>query len=155
MFEVDGGVMMPRRATRDSAGYDFFAPQDIDLVPGEWTEIDTGVRISPGAIVNIVMYEPYGDGFVSEHEFMIPRWHLECHPRSGLGFKYMVRFANTTGIIDMDYRQNIRAKLTSDVPVRIEKGKAFMQGIIVPFCTFCGEIEPTEERSGGFGSTDR
>ena len=129
--------LMPRRATLSSAGYDFYAPGDIRLEPGKWTEVDTQVRF---------------DG--SETVEGCPRWFMLMAPRSGLGFRHGVRLANTVGVIDQDYRQNIRAKLTSDTPCEIPAGKAFMQGIVIPYATFSEEIEPIAERVGGFGSTE-
>lgn len=82
-------------------------------------------------------------------------WALKLYPRSGLGFKYGVKLRNTTGIIDCDYRDEIRVSLSSDERVVIPKGKAYMQGIIQPVFTLDNEIEPTEERKGGLGSTDK
>lgn len=131
----DDGVIAPRRSTKGSAGYDFHAPHDIPLTPGEWTDIDTGVRLTDDDIPEGV------------------RCFLLLAPRSGLGVKYGVRFRNTVGIIDSDYRDNMRACMTSDVPVTIRKGERFMQGVLVPYMTFQNEIEPTECRNGGHGST--
>ena len=37
---------MPKRATKGSAGYDFFAPFDIVLNPGETIKVPTGIRVS-------------------------------------------------------------------------------------------------------------
>ena len=43
--EIYDGIRLPRRATAGSAGYDFFAPADITLRPGETIKIPTGVRV--------------------------------------------------------------------------------------------------------------
>lgn len=62
-----------------------------------------------------------------------------CVPRSGLGFKFGLGLANTVGVIDADYSNaanggHIMAKLTSqDKPIHIDKGQAFMQGIIMSY----------------------
>ena len=152
----DEGVEMPRRSTERSAGYDFYAPHDFELKPGEWTDIDTGVRFKDNEEVetSIVFYQPDLIGDMAWHVGVFAEsWVMLLFPRSGLGSKYGVRFANTVGVADCDYRDNIRAKMTSDVPVTIHKGERFMQGVIVPFGIFQGEIEPTEKRRGGFGST--
>ena len=61
-------------------GYDFFAPVDLVLAPGETIKIPTGVRV-----------------------WMEQDWVLKCYPRSGLGFKYRLQLNNTVGIIDSDY----------------------------------------------------
>ena len=72
-------IRLPRRATAGSAGYDFFAPADIKLAPGETVKIPTGIRV-----------------------WMEPEWVLKCYPRSGLGFKYRLQLNNTVGIIDSE-----------------------------------------------------
>ena len=78
--EIYDRIKLPRRATAGSAGYDFFAPVDIILNPGETIKIPTGIRV-----------------------WMEPEWVLKCYPRSGLGFKFRLQLNNTVGIIDSDY----------------------------------------------------
>lgn len=152
----DEGVERPVRKTVGSAGYDFYAPHDFELKPGEWTDIDTGVRFDGYENVYVAthrtMYDSIGPLDVND-EIEVSSWVMLLFPRSGLGTKYGVRFATTVGVVDCDYKNNIRAKMTSDVPVTIHKGERFMQGVIVPFGIFCGEVRPTEERKGGHGST--
>lgn len=147
---------MPRRSTEGSAGYDFYAPHDFELKPGEWTDIDTGVRFDGYENVYVAThrteYDCIGPLDVDD-EIHISSWVMLLFPRSGLGSKYGVRFANTVGVADCDYRDNIRAKMTSDVPVTIHKGERFMQGVIVPFGRLLGEVQPTKKREGGHGST--
>ena len=43
--EIYGALKLPQRATAGSAGYDFFAPVDLVLAPGETIKIPTGVRV--------------------------------------------------------------------------------------------------------------
>ena len=71
------GIKLPKRATRGSAGYDFFSPVDFTLKPGETIKIPTGIRV-----------------FIEED------WVLNTFPRSGLGFKFRLQMNNTVGIID-------------------------------------------------------
>ena len=71
---------LPRRATAGSAGYDFFAPAEISLAPGESVTVDTGVRCR-----------------------MDSRYVLLLFPRSSLGFRYRLALDNTVGVIDADY----------------------------------------------------
>lgn len=153
---ITDGVDMPRRATKGSAGYDFYAPHDIELRPGEWVDVDTGVKFDGKEMLKCPMTKStspskqlYETPWIGEWD----HWVMLLFPRSGLGTKYGVRFRNTVGVIDMSYRDNIRACLTSDVPVTIHKGERFMQGIVISFRMFADEIEPTEERKGGHGST--
>ena len=69
-------LKLPKRATKGSAGYDFYAPFDITLNPGETIKIPTGIRVK------------MEDNYV-----------LKLYPRSGLGFKYRLQLNNTVGII--------------------------------------------------------
>ena len=130
---------MPRRATRGSAGYDFVSPKDYCLEPGKWLTIDTGVRL---------------EYIMADSDRDCPwQWVMLLAPRSSMGFRYGLRFANTIGVIDSDYPDTIRACVTVDKRCILKRGERFMQGIIVPFLSLDGEIPPTEERTGGIGST--
>lgn len=138
--EVYENLKLPARATGGSAGYDFFAPVDLTLAPGETVKIPTGVRVR-----------------------MDSEWLLSCYPRSGLGFKYRLQLDNTVGIIDSDYyysdnEGHIFAKLTNDTKegktVRIEAGSGFMQGIFLEYGITLDDAA-TEIRNGGFGSTTK
>lgn len=136
--ETFDGIILPKRATKGSAGYDFFAPETFSLSPKETVKIATGIRAE------------IKDG-----------WVLAIFPRSGLGFKYRLSLDNTVGIIDSDYfnaenEGHIFIKMTNcgDKTLTVEKGKAFAQGIFLPFgITFDDDCEKI--RTGGFGSTDR
>ena len=138
--EIYDGIRLPRRATAGSAGYDFFAPADITLAPGETIKIPTGVRV-----------------------WMEPEWVLKCYPRSGLGFKYRLQLNNTVGIIDSDYyysdnEGHIFSKVTNDSnegkTVELKSGEGFMQGIFVEYGITLDD-DATEIRNGGFGSTTK
>ena len=138
--EVYENLKLPARATGGSAGYDFFAPVDLTLAPGETVKIPTGVRVR-----------------------MDSEWLLSCYPRSGLGFKYRLQLDNTVGIIDSDYyysdnEGHIFAKLTNDTKegktVRIEAGSGFMQGIFLEYGITLDD-DATEIRNGGFGSNTK
>ena len=131
-------VILPRRATKGSAGYDFFANKEFTLKPNETIKIPTGVRVS-----------------IDEG------WVLKLYPRSSLGFKYRLRLDNTVGIIDSDYyfaenEGHIFVKLTNcgDKDMTVEKGKAFAQGIFVEY-GITKDDECENFRTGGFGSTDK
>jgi len=140
ILQVYGDIPLPQRATSGSAGYDFFAPITIHLLPGESILIPTGVRV-----------------------WMEANWVLQCYPRSGLGFKYRLQLNNTVGIIDSDYyyaknEGHIFARLTNDSnegkTVEVPAGTGFMQGIFIEYgITIDDEVE--EKRTGGLGSTTR
>ena len=131
-------IKLPVRATAGSAGYDFFAPVDITMKPGETVKIPTGIRVE-----------------------MEQDWVLKCYPRSGLGFKYRLQLNNTVGIIDSDYfysdnEGHIFAKITNDSnegkSVSIQAGTGFMQGIFVEYGITVDD-DAKGVRNGGFGST--
>lgn len=135
--EIYDDIKLPKRATKHSAGYDFFMPTTLSLAPGGYFIIKTGIKcqLDPDKVLLIA-------------------------PRSSLGFKYKIHLANTIGVIDSDYYNNekneghIMIKICngSSEKVRIEKGEAFAQGIITQFFT-AEEEEITTERKGGIGST--
>lgn len=139
-------VKTPTRATKYSAGYDFYAPCDIVLKPGQWVTVDSGVALDGTEKFSI------GNGGRGG-KMNVPRWFMLLAPRSGLGTKYGIRFANTVGIVDQDYRDNIKFTMTSSVPYTIQKGDRFAQGIFVPCLILDSEDEPENEREGGYGST--
>lgn len=138
--EIYSDIKLPQRATKGSAGYDFFSPIDFTLRPNCTIKIPTGIRCN-----------------------MEPDWVLSCYPRSGLGFKYRLQLNNTVGIIDSDYYNSdneghIFAKITNDSNenkiVLIHKGDAFMQGIFVEYGITIDD-DVTTVRNGGFGSTNK
>lgn len=155
-MKVKRGVKMPRRATKGSACYDFFAAKDIVIKKGEWTEFGTGVSLdgTEKVVMNFRRHNPQ-TGFDETVQYECPDWVLMMYPRSGQGFKYRVRIANTVGIVDRDYRDEIRCKLTADEDITIPKGTAYAQAMLAPFLVLCDEEAPEEERRGGFGSTDK
>ena len=136
--KVYEAIRLPKRATAGSAGYDFFAPAEFILKPGETVKIPTGIRVE-----------------------MQPEWVLKCYPRSGLGFKYRLQLNNTVGIIDSDYfysdnEGHIMVKITNEgvKTMKVAKGDGFCQGIFLPYGIT--EDDKTEgTRNGGFGSTDK
>lgn len=129
------GARLPERATIDSAGYDFYAPNTYVIHPHEYTVIDTGIILEDNDF--------YG----------VPPCALKIYPRSSYGFKYVEFMANTVGIIDKDYRDTIKVAITSDIEFTINKGDRFVQGVLEPFYTFANEVKPTKTRNGGIGST--
>lgn len=134
------GIQLPKRATSGSAGYDFYAPVDFVIAPGQTVKIPTGIRVE-----------------------MEEDWVLKLYPRSGLGFKFRLQLNNTVGIIDSDYfysdnEGHIFAKVTNDSnenkTLELGAGKGFMQGIFVEYgITVDDDVQTV--RNGGFGSTTK
>ncbi len=133
-------LKLPKRATKGSAGYDFYTPVSFQLKPGETIKIPTGIRCE-----------------------MNPRWVLMIYPRSGLGFKFRLQLNNTVGVIDSDYfysdnEGHIFIKITNDSnegkTVEVQGGQGFAQGIFMQY-GIVEDDDTVEERNGGFGSTTK
>lgn len=86
--------------------------------------------------------------------------------RSGHGFKNLVRLGNCVGVVDPDYRGEIKVKLVCDDPEQvdflksIQKGDKIAQAQLVPIIktqfTIVDKIDTSTKRgSDGFGSTGR
>ena len=139
-LEVYDKLMLPKRATKGSAGYDFYSPLEFTLKPGETIKIPTGIRA-----------------------FMRDDYVLMVFPRSGLGFKYRLQLNNTVGVIDSDYfysdnEGHIFVKLTNDSnegkTVELTEGTGFAQGIFLPYGITVDDAAEGK-RNGGFGSTGK
>lgn len=133
-------LKLPKRATKGSAGYDFYTPIHILLKPGETLKVPTGIRCE-----------------------MNSRWVLMIYPRSGLGFKFRLQLNNTVGVIDSDYfysdnEGHIFIKITNDSnedkTIDVASGQGFAQGIFMQY-GLVEDDDVTEERNGGFGSTTK
>lgn len=136
--KLNDKAKLPCRATADSAGADLCAciNDDIALMPGERRLIPTGIAIAV----------PTGfGGFV--------------FPRSGLSSKFGVSLANCVGVIDSDYRGEVKVPVInhSSEPYTIKAGERIAQLVIMPvdLCEYglSDELDKTERGEGGFGST--
>ena len=95
--------------------------------------------------------------------FDIPEgWCLMVYSRSGMGFKYGIRLANGTGVIDYDYKGELMIKLVCDEEdgmYRIDPGSRVAQAKLEPVerCTFTevDTLPDTERGTRGLGSTGR
>jgi len=137
--EIYDKIKIPHRATKGSAGHDFYTPTHIILEPGKTLVVPTGIRCD-----------------------IIDGWFLGLYPRSGQGFKYRLRLNNTVGVIDADYyisdnEGHIMVKLSNegDFTVDISTGEAFCQGIFTMFGTTEESFDVHDKRTGGFNSTSK
>ena len=137
--ELWNRIVMPKRATAGSAGYDICTPVSISQGPGERIRIPTGIRAE--------MRQDYC---------------LLIMPRSGLGSRYRFQLDNTTGVIDSDYfysdnEGHIFVPMINDCrdgkTLELKAGSAFVQGIFCPF-GITDDDDAEGIRNGGFGSTD-
>lgn len=133
-------LKLPRRSTKKSAGYDFYAPCDIYIEPGETRKVFTGIK-----------------AFMKDNEY------LEIVPRSSLGIKHHIGIANTVGIIDSDYYNNednqghivVALVNNGDEPLALKAGDKFCQGIFKCYLVTNDDEPESEVRKGGVGSTGK
>ena len=127
----------PTRGTKNSAGYDFYAPDEYIVKPNEIVKIWTDVKA-----------------------YMQPNEFLMLDVRSSMGGKFML--ANTIGIIDSDYYSNVDndgnigffLKNISEQTQLIKKGDRIGQGLFLRYLTTNNDDFISETRKGGHGSTN-
>lgn len=130
-------IVLPKRQTVKSAGYDFYLPYDIFLKSGEMKVVATGVK-----------------AMLEDDEV------LEIYIRSSMAIKKGLFLANQVGIIDADYYNNpdneghimIAIKNTSDYDVSLKCGDRIAQGLFKKYL-ITDDDNTTENRIGGIGST--
>lgn len=139
---IEEDIKLPERSTLSSAGYDFFAINDI-TIPAHTTQIVmTGIKCE-----------------------LMPNMALILANRSSNPIKKGLLLINGIGIIDADYYSNddndgeigFAFYNMKDTNVEIKKGDKLGQGLIVNFIkteddyTSCTKVT----RAGGFGSTGK
>lgn len=130
---------IPVYATAGSAAADLKACIDdpVTIHCGEIVSLPTGIALSSGR--NDVAAFIYG--------------------RSGMGTKYGVTLANGVGVIDSDYRGEIRVALINhgNEPYTVYPGDRIAQLLFTPVYTAnfveSERLDDTHRGSGGFGST--
>lgn len=140
-YDIYENIIIPKRATEGSAGYDFYTPIEIELNPNQEITIPTGIRC----------------------EFSNQDYALFMFPKSGLGFKFYSRLANSVGIIDSDYYYSdneghimIKIRNDGDKVMTVKCGKGFVQGIFLQYGITSNDNQDEKDvRNGGFGSTSK
>ncbi len=139
--KMNSKAKMPYRATEGSAGADLFAciENDIVIQSGERMLIPTGIAIElPDSGCGAFVF-----------------------PRSSVSSKFGVSLANCVGVIDSDYRGEIKVPLInhSDAPYTVKNGDRIAQMVILPVILpeFCetSDLGTTDRGEGGFGSTGK
>lgn len=133
-------IQTPVRADPRSAGYDFFAPTDIMLLPMQKTIIFTDVK-----------------AYMPEDEY------VAIHIRSSLGIKQGIMLSNGTGIIDSSYYENqgndgnigIAVVNSSGKGVQLRAGDRIAQGIFCKYFIADNDEVLSETRVGGTGSSGK
>ena len=130
---------MPTQGSQYAAGWDLYA-----CIP------DGFVWIKPGETVMI------GTGLSMEFS---PNWFGGIYARSGLAAKKGLAPINEPGVVDSDYRGEIKVALHNhgNETQRIDTGDRIAQMIFhtVPIVHWYGvdELNDTDRAAGGFGST--
>lgn len=109
---------LPMRDSKFTAGYDIFLLKDLEIKPGEFVKIPTGIK----------------SYFQSDEVLLIVL-------RSSMGFKYNLRLVNQIGIIDADYYENesndghifVKIQNESKDTVFLKSGEAIVQGIFIKY----------------------
>ncbi|MCI8921049.1 MAG: dUTP diphosphatase [Acutalibacter sp.] len=134
------GAALPCRETAGSAGFDLRACLEIPLLvePGEWAMVPTGLGAEiPQGMAGMVF------------------------SRSGLGTKSGMVVAQGVGVIDSDYRGEIKVPLRNmgKKAYEIQPGERVAQLVLLPVCLPPVEeaqaLSATQRGEGGFGSTGK
>lgn len=134
-------AVIPQRATPGSAGMDLVACMEEPLLlsPGGRAMVPTG----------LAMALPTAD------------WVGLVYARSGLAVRHGITLSNCVGVIDSDYRGEIRVGLCNlgQEPYIIQPGERIAQLVISPVLLppveEADELDNTERGTGGFGSTGK
>ena len=139
--KIGSEIPAPFYASAGAAAMDLCACMDeaVELAPRALVSIPTGIAIAlPG-----------------------PEYVALVFARSGLGVKHGISLSNGVGVIDSDYRGEIRVGLTnlSDAPYTVQPGDRIAQLAVIPVVQaqleFCDELDNTARGAGGFGSTGK
>lgn len=131
-------AIMPKRATKNSAGYDLSSIEDVLINPGEIKLIPTGLKVKI----------PHDEA-------------LFVFPRSSLAFKKGVMMSNGVGVVDADYYGNeeneghlmVPLYNFTNKPTKILAGERIAQGIFMNYKVTSDDPMDQDKRSGGFGSS--
>lgn len=134
---ISEGIILPKRSTTNSAGYDFYSPVDFNIAPGESIKIPTCIKAK-----------------MQNDEVLF------LFIRSSIGIKKGLMLMNGTGIIDSDYYGNndndgniiIALKNISSDVIYIDKGEKICQGVFLKYLVADND-NTVIERTGGIGST--
>ena len=133
-------AILPERGSSYAAGYDLFADvkEVVEIMPHTTAMIPTGLAME--------IPEGYFGGIFA---------------RSGLASKESLRPANCVGVVDADYRGEVKVALHNDGDVvrTITPGQKVAQLVVVPFLSVefdeVAELSETVRGAGGFGSTGK
>lgn len=153
-------LKLPERSTKNSAGYDFFAIEDVEIVPVGHDIYTSYNDHNLGSIVHRntkpTVVKTGVKAKMLHNEFL-----LLANRSSNPGKKDLV-LANGVGIIDSDYYGNpdndgeimFPFYNVGTEPIEIKKGDKLGQGIFMKYA-LTDDDNAVGERTGGFGSTGK
>ena len=133
----NGIIRLPERSTANSAGYDFYVPEDTVCKSHEITMVKTGVKSC----------------FPKDEMLLL--FNRSSNPK-----KKGLIILNGVGVVDADYYNNSdnEGEIAGlfynmlDEDVVLKAGEKMMQGIFVKYAVTDDDVAKGE-RTGGFGST--
>ena len=134
------------RAKIPTFGTEFSAGADLYCAEEHETSVCSGQKCSIGTGISMEIPEGYV-GLV--------------FARSGLACKNGLRLCNSVGVIDADYRGEIKVALHNDSTEarKIVPGQKIAQMVVMPFLDVVFEeqdtLDQTDRGAGGFGSTGK
>lgn len=168
-FAEDAEMLMPKRGTAASAGYDFVVAEDIVIPPFDvlWEKLVDETEYRPLALAEMAALTKrigakptlVSTGVKCE----IPsNMYLELSVRSSTPLKHWLIMANSVGIIDADYYNNpdnegeifLQMINLSPFPIQLRKGDKIGQGIFKEY-KIAADDNARGSRTGGFGSTSK
>jgi dUTP pyrophosphatase len=133
---LDPRARPPARTREGDAGYDLRCLERFRLAPGERAMVGTGVALA---------LPPHVAGLVT--------------PRSGLAARHGIALVNSPGLVDPNYRGELRVILVNlgAEPFEAGAGDRIAQLLLVPFWApeleIVEELPPSERGADGFGSS--
>jgi dUTP pyrophosphatase len=133
---LDPRARPPARTREGDAGYDLRCLEGFRLAPGERAMIGTGVAIA---------LPPNVAGLVT--------------PRSGLAARHGISLVNSPGLVDPNYRGELRVVLVNlgAEPFEAQAGDRIAQLLLIPFWApeleVVAELPPSDRGPNGFGSS--
>ena len=136
MKKLHPDAVVPTFGTEFSAGADLYSVCDATIMPGETAFLGTGIATAiPEGLVGLI------------------------YARSGMACKRNLAPANKVGVIDSDYRGEIKVALHNhgNTPQTVSKGERIAQLVIAPSLRaeyeVVEDLDETVRGAGGFGST--
>ena len=138
--KLHSNAVLPTYGSAEAAGADLYAclEEPVTMAPGEVFWVPTGIALEvPKGCAGLV------------------------YARSSMGAKRGLAPANKVGVVDSDYRGEIKVVLLnhSSVPQTLQPGERVAQFVITPVLRpsyeEVAELSDTDRGAGGFGSTGK